>query len=235
MIPTNTIVIIPTYNEEKTIFNVVSSVKKEHPFFDVVVIDDGSTDDTANYATQAGALVLSHPFNMGYGATIQTGYKYAHRQDYKHLVQLDGDGQHDTMEIKVLLDALNGDSCDIVLGSRYIVFGDYRASPYRYAGTILFRSLVRLFTKIKITDPTTGFQAMNRKVLRIFVQDLFPCDYPDADVIVLLSTLNIRIKEVPVRMYYNHKGKSMHSNPLNAFYYVFKMILSMALTLLRKY
>jgi len=230
----DTVVIIPAYNEEKSIFRVVSSIKEEYPDLAVVVIDDGSKDDTAKIAGRAGGTVLHHPFNMGYGATIQTGYKYALYNDYKYLVQIDGDGQHEIKDIGVLLRNLADGSCDIVLGSRFLDSASYKSSLYRHVGILLFRNLLGLFS-VKITDPTTGFQAMNLKVLKIFVQDSFPCDYPDADVIILLSKLNIKIKEVSVRMYHNHKSKSMHDNPFRVLYYLFKMILSMSLTLLRKY
>jgi len=235
MILTETLVIIPAYNEEKTIYSIVDSIKKEYPAFSIIVIDDGSEDDTARLAFEAGAIVLSHPFNMGYGAAIQTGYKYALRNNYKYLVQIDGDGQHDIKDIRVLFENLRDGDCEIILGSRFLGCNDYKSPFCRHIGIIFFRYLLCLFSRKKLTDPTTGFQAMNRKVLSIFAQDLFPYDYPDADVIMLLSKLNIKIKEVPVRMYPNQSGKSMHNNPFKVTYYVFKMIFSMGLTLLRDY
>jgi glycosyltransferase involved in cell wall biosynthesis len=235
MFPSHTIVIIPAYNEEKTIFRVVSSIKEEYHDFTIVVINDGSSDDTAKLAAKAGAIVLSHPFNMGHGTALQTGYKYALHNDYKYLVQIDGDGQHDTKDIGVLLKNLMDESCDIVLGSRYLSSIGYKSSLYRYVGTIFFSYILYLFSGKKITDTTTGFQAMTQEVLRVFVKDLFPFDYPDADVIILLSKLGIRTKEVSIRMYNKNEGKSMHANPIQVIYYVFKMILSMCLTLLRKY
>ncbi|MDY6972041.1 MAG: glycosyltransferase family 2 protein [Thermodesulfobacteriota bacterium] len=235
MIPEETIVIIPAYNEEKLIFKVVTSVKKEHPDIDIVVINDGSEDDTAKLAAQAGAVVLSHPFNMGYGSAIQTGYKYALRHDYRYLVQIDGDGQHDTRDIGTLLEYLVNGPYEVILGSRFLADNRYRSSVFRYAGTIFFRCLLRIFLRERVTDPTSGFQAMNQRVLRIFAADSFPCDYPDADVIILLSRSGIKMKEVPVRMNVNSEGKSMHGNPLKVIYYLFKMVLSMTLTTLRKY
>ncbi|MDY6862564.1 MAG: glycosyltransferase family 2 protein [Thermodesulfobacteriota bacterium] len=235
MVHSYTIVIIPAYNEEKTIFGVVSSIKEEYPGCTVVVIDDGSSDETSKLAARAGAIILSHPFNMGYGTALQTGYKYAIRHDYRFLIQMDGDGQHDVRDIKVLLENLEGQSCDIALGSRFLGSINYKTSLYRYIGTIFFSCILYLFSGKKITDTTTGFQAMNQKVLKVFARDLFPCDYPDADVIILLSKLGMRIKEVPVRMYNKNEGKSMHANPFKVSYYIFKMILSMCLTVLRKY
>lgn len=233
--PLDTIVIIPAYNE-RSISRVVSSVKELYSDIDVVVINDGSTDDTAKLAAKAGATVLSHPYNMGYGAAIQTGYKYAVRNNYKYLIQLDGDGQHDPKGIKDLLINIKDGTCDIVLGSRFLgLNSNYKTSIYRFIGIRFFRFVLRLITGLKISDPTTGFQALNQKVLKIFTQDIFPYDYPDADVLVSLSKLNINIKEIPVTMYPNSDGKSMHSSPLKVLYYIFKMVLCMFMEKLRRY
>ena len=134
-----------------------------------------------------------------------------------------------------MLDIVKNDGSDIVLGSRFLGQNNYKPSIFRLTGICLFRVVLRLLSGQDIKDVTTGFQAINRKVLDVFVSDVFPCDYPDADVIMLLSRLGLRIKEVPVTMYPNKEGKSMHRNPLNALYYIFKMILSMFLMKLRKY
>lgn len=229
------LVIIPAYNEEKAIRSVVSSIKGLYPDVGIAVVNDGSYDKTAQEAEKAGAVVISHPFNMGYGVALQTGYKYAVSKGYNYVVQLDGDGQHDTADIGTVLSPIKTGSADIVLGSRFLKENNYRPSCLRLAGIHLFRFLIRLLAGIKITDPTTGFQAMNRKVLSIFVRDIFPVDYPDADVIVMLSNIGVRISEVSVVMHYNREGKSMHSNPLKVIYYVFKMVLALFLTKVRKY
>lgn len=231
----DTLIIIPAYNEEKKIRQVIHSVKQLYPEFDIAVINDGSSDATAQLAEKAGAVVLSHLFNMGYGVSLQTGYKYAVLRDYRYVVQMDGDGQHDPDGIKTLLDILKNNAADIVLGSRFLGHNDYSTSIYRLTGIRLFRLVLKLLSGRDIKDVTTGFQAMNRKVLNVFVTDLFPCDYPDADVILMLSRLGFTIKEAPVTMYPNNEGKSMHGNPLNAVYYIFKMVLSMFLTKMRKY
>lgn len=229
-----TLVIIPAYNEGKSISRVVSSIKELYPDISIAVIDDGSTDDTAKRATLAGAIVLSHPFNMGYGTSVQTGYKYAVRKDYSYLVQMDGDGQHDAKGIGDLSRILEDGSSDIVLGSRFLGSNNYRPSIYRLIGISFFRLILRLLSGQRISDPTTGFQAMNQKVLKLFVQDIFPNDYPDADIVMLLSKFRFKIKEVPVVMYPNPKGKSMHGKPIDVLYYIFKMLLSMFVTKLRK-
>ncbi len=229
------LIIIPSFNEEKTILSVVSGVRKLYPDTQVLVVDDGSQDNTALLARNAGAVVLSHPFNMGYGVCLQTGYKYALCNNYQYAVQMDGDGQHDPEGLKVLLENIKDGSCDIVLGSRFMGVNRYRLSVWRRLGIEFFKIILRLFTAKYISDPTTGFQAMNRKTLNLFAHDFFPYDYPDADVIVLLSKADFKIKEVSVPMYPSKTGKSMHKRPLSAVYYIFKMLLSMFVTRLRRY
>ncbi|SDT85528.1 glycosyltransferase family 2 protein [Desulfobacula phenolica] len=229
------IIIMPAYNEAKNIVKVVSSVKFLFPEYQVLVINDGSSDNTSELASEAGATVIDHPFNMGYGVAIQTGYKYAYRNGYNYLVQMDSDGQHAIEEISKLLANVTDGSCEIVFGSRYIEENGYKKSMFRYIGTLFFRILLGMMTGRKITDPTTGFQAMNRNVLKIFIKDLFPCDYPDADIMILLTEIGIKFKEIPVKMFNRNDGKSMHNNPFEVCYYLFKMSLSMCVTKIRKY
>lgn len=231
----DTLVIIPAFNEALSISRVVASITRLYPDVDVAVINDGSHDGTARLAKEAGASVLSHPFNMGYGVSLQTGYKFAVRNDYRYLVQIDGDGQHDPEGIGELLGVVKSGSADVALGSRFLGGNNYRPSLFRLMGIRLFRFMLRLLSGKNIMDVTTGFQAMNRRVLNLFISDAFPCDYPDADVILLLLMLGFTVRETPVTMYPSPSGKSMHRNPLKALYYIFKMFLSMLLTRLRKY
>jgi len=230
-----TLVIIPAYNEARSIAGVVSGLNKRYPDIDVLVIDDGSQDGTAGLAQVSGAKVLSHSFNMGYGVSLQTGYKYAIREGFQYVVQMDGDGQHDPSDVISLLENIKDSSCDIVFGSRFLGPNNYKASFYRMTGIRFFRLVLRLLSGQDISDPTTGFQAMNRRVLELFAQDVFPYDYPDADVIMLLSKLRFKMKEVPVSMNPKSGGKSMHGDPLNVIYYVFKMLLSMLMTKFRRH
>jgi len=229
-----TLVIIPAFNEEQTIRQVVRTVLETDPEYRVLVIDDGSDDLTAEEAVAAGARVISHSSNLGYGVALQTGYKYMLRNAYQALVQIDGDGQHEARDIAVLLKVLKEDRADLVLGSRFLGNGNYQPSFLRMLGIRFFRLLLRLFAGREISDPTTGFQAVNRKVLELFATDIFPCDYPDADVILLTRKLGFRITEEPVRMYPSTNGKSMHNNPFNVMFYLFKMLLSLFLMHFRK-
>lgn len=234
-VTSGTLAIIPAHNEEKSISSIVSSIKKLFPDLPVVVVNDGSEDATAKAVSGEGVIVLSHPFRMGYGAALQTGYKFAVRHNFQYIVQLDGDGQHNPEDIGLLLETLKDGFCDIVIGSRFLGVSNYKMSLFRLVGIKLFCFFIRLLSGNRISDPTSGFQAMNSNVLKIYIKDIFPCDYPDADTIILLSKFGINIKEVSVCMLPNKEGKSMHNNLINVFYYVFKMFLSMLVIKLTKF
>lgn len=227
-----TIVIIPAFNEESGIAQLINAVQNENPEFDILVINDGSRDRTATIAKAAGAMVLSHNFNMGYGVAIQTGYKFAYEKGYHYVVQIDGDGQHDPSFIKKLLEPVANGSVDFAIGSRFLWFDSYRPSFSRRLGILFFRKLVTVIIGREITDPTSGYQAFNRDVVKFFTLDIFPVDYPDADMLVTLNLAGFSIKEIPVRMFANTSGKTMHSGA-KPFYYMFKMSLSILVTLLR--
>jgi glycosyltransferase involved in cell wall biosynthesis len=230
----STIVIIPAYNEGTRIAEVVAGVRRVVPECRVLVIDDGSRDATAAAARGAGATVLCHPFNMGYGVAIQTGYKYAYARGYDFLVQIDGDGQHDPSFIPRLLEPVVSGATDVALGSRFLTGESYLPSRPRRIGMALFRRVVSCITGHPITDSTSGYQAFNRGVIRFFTGDVFPCDYPDADMLITLHLAGFSIREIPVRMYANAQGKSMHGG-LNSLYYLFKMFLSIFVTVLRSH
>lgn len=228
---TTILVLIPAFNEAAKIAAVIGHVGTALPTADILVVDDGSVDNTAMIARETGAFVVSHSFNMGYGVAIQTGYKFAMDHGYAFLVQIDGDGQHDPGCIPGLLAPLLSGETDFVLGSRFLDAQSYEPSLFRRLGMGFFRGFVRLVTGLKITDCTSGFQAFNREVIRFFVRDTFPIDYPDADVLITLHRACFRIQELPVRMY-AAEGKSMHSG-MKPLYYLFKMTLSILVTLLR--
>ena len=228
-----TLILIPAYNEGAGIAKVITGVRQAVLDADILVLNDGSRDDTAAAADAAGATVVSHPFNMGYGVAIQTGYKYALRHGYDFLAQIDADGQHDPAFIPRLLAPVRAGETDFAIGSRFLEVESYRPSFSRRLGILFFRKLVSSLIGRTITDPTSGYQAFNRDVIRFFATDVFPCDYPDADMLVTLNLAGFRIRELPVRMFANAAGKSMHSG-LKPLYYVFKMCLSIFVTLLRK-
>jgi glycosyltransferase involved in cell wall biosynthesis len=226
-------VLIPAFNEEKNIQRVITTVQAVVPGVDIVVVNDGSKDSTANLARQVGAKVISHPYNMGYGVACQTGYKYASRHGYDYIVQMDADGQHEPACVKDLLQAVQDPEVDIVLGSRWLSDVLYNGSLLRKFGKHFFAFLANLLTGLKVTDPTTGFQALSRRVIYFYSTEIYPADYPDADMIILLKRAGFRIKEIPVVMYRNNTGQSMHSGLLRPIYYGMKMMLSILMTLLR--
>jgi glycosyltransferase involved in cell wall biosynthesis len=227
------LVVIPAFNEAAEITKVLVGVRSADPGLPVVVVDDGSTDDTAGEARRAGADVLRLPLNLGYGSALQTGYKYALRHGYDCVVQIDGDGQHEPADIPRLLAALEREGVDLALGSRFLESAGYRPGMARGAGMRLFRGLAFLATGVRFSDVTSGYQALNHDVLRFFESERYPADYPDADVLVMLTRAGFRITEVPVRMYPKRNGRSMHAG-LRPVYYTFKMLLSMLLMLLRR-
>jgi len=227
------LVIIPVFNEAANLGKVLARIRLAHPELPVVVIDDGSSDETSKVAREAGTHVLRLPFNMGYGVALQTGYKYALREGYDCVVQLDGDGQHEPADVSVLLDAIQRGDTDVALGSRFLDGGTYQAVIARRLGMRLFCLLAFVLTGSRFSDVTSGFQALNADVLRFFTAERYPADYPDADVLIMLQRAGFKIKEVPVRMYPRTDGGSMHSG-LRPLYYIFKMLLSVLLTPLRR-
>lgn len=233
----DTLVIIPAYNEEAGIARVITGVKQFMPRADVLVVNDGSKDRTAQVARSMGARVLSHPYNMGYGTALQTGYKFAREQDYRYLAQIDGDGQHDPELISKLLDPVLQGDADIVIGSRFIVDSGYYAPFAKRLGMILFGGLASRIVGYHVTDPTSGFQALNRRSFCYCTQDCYPVDFADADVLIMLHRAGLRIKEVAVRMYPSVNKRSRYLNMYSFFtpaYYIFKMSLVMFVGLLRR-
>ena len=227
------LVMIPAYNEAANIVQVIEKVHCVVPEADVLVINDGSRDATEFLARSAGAHVVSHPFNMGYGAACQTGFKYACREDYDYVVQMDGDGQHEPACIPDLLQAVEDPEVDVVFGSRWLGLGNYKGPLLRRFGKFFFAFIASKITKHKITDPTTGFQALDRQVFCFYCTEVYPVDYPDADMIIVLDRAGFRIKEIPVIMYHNYTGQSMHAGLIRPIYYGMKMMLSITMTLLR--
>ena len=227
------LVVIPALNEEEQIASVIRQVQQQVPEAQILVVNDGSSDRTEQKALASGARVLSHPFNMGYGAALQTGYKYARKYGFDYVLQMDGDGQHDPQFLRTLLAQVQEGKVDVVIGSRFLGVGEYRVPLLRRMGIFLFGFIASRLSGQKITDPTSGYQALGRRAIKFYTRDGFPGDYPDADVLVMLHRAGLRMREVPVAMRPNTNGRSMHSGwkPL---YYVYKMLLSITLNLVRK-
>ncbi|MCP4349058.1 MAG: glycosyltransferase family 2 protein [Desulfobacterales bacterium] len=226
-------VIIPAFNEEDNIASVIDGIKK-YSDADIIVIDDGSKDITVEKASQAGAFVIPHPFNMGYGVALQTGYKYAVKKKYDFLLQIDGDGQHNPNTIPEFFRLVESGECDVVIGSRFLIKENYDVGILKTLGFYLFRYVIRIITNRQITDPTSGYQCLNRKVFKLFTDDTFPWDYPDTNIIIMLHRMGFIVKEIPVSMNPNPLGRSMHRGLFNISYYFFKMFLSIFIILIRE-
>ena len=228
------LIVVPAYNEAQNIGTVIRSVREVVPAADILVVDDGSPDGTAAVARQAGARVISLPFNLGYGVALQTGFKYALERGYDYVVQMDADGQHEPTSVLDLIAEVRQGTADVILGSRFLGSSTFKPHFARRMGILLFRVIVSGVVGQRITDPTSGYQALNRRVLRFYATEAYPVDYPDADVLIMVHFAGFKIKEIPVVMYTGaaHR-KSMHSG-LRPLYYVFKMFLSILVTLMRQ-
>jgi len=227
-----TLVLIPAYNERRNITRVIMNIKKVLPESDILVINDGSSDDTASRVADTGAGVVTHLFPLGDGAARQTGFVYAVRNNYDRVIQMDGDGQHDPLYIPALLGAL-AEGADVAIGSRFLgVQQGYRVPVLRRIGMLIFSAIASLATGRRITDPTSGFRAVNKDAALLYASELYPRHFPDADLLILTHRAGFKIMEVPVKMHAD-SGKSIHQG-LKPVYYIFKMFLSIMVTIMRK-
>ena len=226
------LVIIPAYNEEKNIKKVIEGVKKNLLDADILIVDDFSSDKTFQIAKKNGAIVLRHPFNMGYASSCQSGFKFGLEKGYEITIQIDADGQHSPESIHNVLLPITNNEADLCIGSRFLGNYIYKTSVPRKIGMFLFSKIASILTRKKITDPTSGFQTFNSKVLKLYCTDVYPTDYPDANLIIMMHFAGFRIKEVPVIMFPNPE-KSMH-NFFSSVFYVIKMTLSIFVSLFTK-
>jgi len=227
-----TLIIIPAYNEAKNIAQVIATTRTSAPLADILVVNDGSADDTAAIARSAGATVISLPYNLGIGGAVQTGYIFANEMGYDVVARLDGDGQHDPAQLTGLIQPVASGEADVVIGSRYVSGQGYQASLSRAIGIKLFATLVSLITGQRFTDTTSGFQAANREAVAFLAEHL-PTDYPEIEGLVLLGRAGFRVREVPVTMRPRQAGESSIT-PFRAAYYVLKVLLAILIGLLRR-
>jgi glycosyltransferase involved in cell wall biosynthesis len=227
--------IVPALNEADAIAPTVAAIRHWAPDFDVLVVDDGSTDDTGEQASRAGATVIRMPYNLGIGGAMQAGYIYALEHGYEIAVQIDGDGQHDPRHIRDLLDQLDSDpTVNMVTGSRFLGAGveGFRSSPARRAGICIFSRIVSLITRQRVTDPTSGFRITNRRGIELFARD-YPHDYPEVEAILLMHGHRLRSCEVPVLMRPRVTGESAITSTQSV-YYMVKVLLAVLVGLFRR-
>jgi len=226
------LIIIPAFNEEANIRGVIKAVRTHQPDAQILVVNDGSTDRTAEYVMAEGVTLLSHPFNMGIGATMQTGFKYAVMKGFDVAVQVDGDGQHPADQINDLVKTLVESEADLVVGSRFLSKTDYRPSLARGAGMAIFSRLVSLIIGEKVTDTTSGFRASGRRCIEFF-SNHYPDDYPEVEALVLLHKKGFSIMEAPVVMAPRQGGRSSIT-PIKSVYYMVKVLLAIFVDLVKR-
>ncbi len=223
--------VVPAFNESGAIGRLIEEIRNVSPPVDVVVINDGSSDNTAEVAGKAGAQVISLPFNLGIGGAVQTGFKYAANHGYNVAIQVDGDGQHPPDQIPMLVSKLNEPGIDVVIGSRFIQRKGYQTSWIRHLGVGVFVLVNSLLLKKKITDNTSGFRAYNRRAI-CFLAENYPYDYPEPESVVLLERNGYCIAEIPVQMRERAHGESSIS-AFSAAYYMVKVMLAIIMNMFK--
>jgi glycosyltransferase involved in cell wall biosynthesis len=226
------IAIVPAYNEERNIGRVLDELRAFDPGLEVVVVSDGSVDRTCAVAADHGAHVIRLPFNLGIGGAVQTGFRFAWEGGYQLAVRCDGDAQHDPAELpKVIAPVLAGEA-DIAVGSRFASGEGYRSTATRRLGIRLLALVVSAIARQRVTDTTSGFQALNRRALGLFAAD-YPHDYPEVEGMVMTIKHRLRLVEVPVTMREREHGTSSIT-ALRSIYYMAKVLLALFVGLFRR-
>jgi glycosyltransferase involved in cell wall biosynthesis len=226
------LIIVPAWNEAAAIGDTLTEIRAAVPQIDVLVVNDGSTDATAQIAKQAGAIVLHLPFNLGVGGAMRAGYEYALRHDYDQCIQVDADGQHDPVDIERVLAGL--EEADISIGSRFEKRGDYKArGPRRWAMGLL-AAIISKLAQIKLTDVTSGFRAGNRKAIAQYCRH-FPSEYlgDTIDSLVMAIRTGLKVTQIPVAMRVRRAGVPS-SNPLKSAVYLLRSMVTLCLALTKR-
>jgi glycosyltransferase involved in cell wall biosynthesis len=226
------LIIVPAYNEEESLPGVIQDLRENMSSADVLVVNDGSRDGTARIARDLGVAVLDLPFNLGIGGAVQSGYRYAERNAYDIAVQFDGDGQHIAREINKLIEPLATGKTDLVIGSRFLNPGGYKAPVLRKLGIGIFTIVLSRILGMTMTDCTSGFRAANRRVIEFFGRT-YPDDYPEVESLVLLHKMGLRMAEVPIAMRERTGGRSSIT-PIRSVYYMTKVLMAIFIDLMKK-
>jgi glycosyltransferase involved in cell wall biosynthesis len=226
------LVVIPALDEEESLPVTIDETRRVAPGYDLLVVDDGSKDHTAEAARARGVAVLRHPFNLGVGGALQSGFRWALEQGYDVAVQLDADGQHDPRDLDALVAPVIAGTCEVSIGSRYVASSAYRAPLFRRAGMVLFAAVVRLALRQRIADTTSGFRAYGRAAMEV-CQHEFPKDFPDAPLLIALARRGFRIVEVPVTMRERSAGTSFYTLG-KSLYYPYKNLVASLMAWLQR-
>lgn len=225
------LIIIPAYNESESIKGTIDDIMKNARDFDYVVINDCSTDDTAEICEKNGFNYVSLPVNLGIGGAVQTGYRYAYENGYDIAVQVDGDGQHDVTFINKMAILLEKENLDMVIGSRFIKKEGFQSSFMRRIGIMYFTFLIKLITGKKITDATSGLRMVGKKGIELFAHE-YPKDYPEPETTVSVLRRGMNVKEIPVIMRERQGGQSS-IRLQKSIYYMIKVTLAIIIESLR--
>lgn len=221
------LMIIPAYNEEKSILSVVENIKKVKTkdfMLDYIVVNDGSKDKTREVLIKNKLNFIDLPCNLGIGGAVQTGYKYAFYHDYDIAIQFDGDNQHDASFIPDLVTNIKKGN-DLVIGSRFVGdLSEFKSSKLRRMGINLLSGIIKICTGVKIYDVTSGYRACNKKLISYFANN-YPVDYPEPDSLVQVLKMKYKVREIPVVMHERKTGKSS-INGFKSIYYMIKVILA---------
>lgn len=226
------LVIIPAYNEQDSIINVINKLKNDCPRVDYVVINDCSKDNTLSVLKENNTSFVNLPINLGIGGGVQTGYKYALENGYDIAIQIDGDGQHDTAYLDKVIAPIEEGVADIAIGSRFIDKEGFQSSGMRRAGIKFLSALIKICCGTKVRDVTSGFRAVNRKYIKMYAYD-YPTDYPEPEAIVQASVDGARIAEVPVIMKERETGQSS-IYAWKSIYYMIKVSLAIIICRISK-
>ena len=225
------LILIPAYNEQGAVGGVIEEVRAAMPGAPILVVDDCSTDATVTVARDAGARVLPLPHHLGLGGCVQAGYRLAFELGYDYVIRVDGDGQHDPRDIPKILDALEREGCEMVIGSRFAHGAGRHTGFLRAAGIIFFRAVLHPILGRPVHDPTSGFVGVNRKALEVFSRS-FPLEYPEIEALVVLQRRRFRFAEVPCRMRPRRAGRSTIT-AVRSLYYMVHVLLGVFVNVLK--
>lgn len=224
--------IIPAYNESQNIKKVLDEIRKDVDYADILVINDCSTDNTREIVDKVGVKCITTIFNMKYAMAVQTGIKYAYEYDYDYVIQFDADGQHIAKEAEKLYKHAVSSKCDVVIGSRYLVDTGYQCSFFRRLGTKIFEKLIAFFCHKRVADPLSGFQCLNKNVIKRYAKMGNYPEFPDTNLVMEMILDGYTIEEVPTKMRVREAGVSMHSGVIKPIKYMIYMFYAIVFILL---